>query len=248
MMRRLIPEPAADVACARADRRAPAWEDAPDDRPFVFMNFALTLDGHSTIDGGRARSAAPAIRSARRPAHRADAVMIGAGTMRAENYGRVVRDPRSARCARPGPEPDPLMVIVRRLEVPWDAPIFTEGDGKVVIFTARRTSRQKPPPRSRSCATKARWTSRPHSPLRASEACERSSARAAQRFTASYRGRRWSTSSSYPTRPSSAGGQGPGLVDGLAGGCVRELEVVWLVSSRRRASSSRATDEAIRAG
>jgi riboflavin biosynthesis pyrimidine reductase len=67
-----------------------------------------------------------------------DAVMIGAGTMRVERYGRPVADPakRAAR-EREGLPYDPLMVIVSgRLDLPWDAPLFTEGGGRVLIFTA----------------------------------------------------------------------------------------------------------------
>ena len=66
-----------------------------------------------------------------------DAVMIGAGTLRAERYGRVVPDPeRRARRERDGLPHDPLAVVVSgRLDVPWDAPLFTEGEGRVLIFT-----------------------------------------------------------------------------------------------------------------
>jgi riboflavin biosynthesis pyrimidine reductase len=57
---------------------------------------------------------------------RFDAVMIGAGTMRAERYGPMKR----------------LMVLVSgRLDLPWDAPLFKE-EGEVVIFTA---SEAEPP-------------------------------------------------------------------------------------------------------
>jgi riboflavin biosynthesis pyrimidine reductase len=38
---------------------------------------------------------------------------------------------------REGLPHDPLMVIVSgRLDLPWDAPLFTEGQGRVLIFTA----------------------------------------------------------------------------------------------------------------
>jgi len=73
-----------------------------------------------------------------------DAVMIGAGTMRAEGYGRVIGDPeKRRRREREGLSPDPLMVIVSgRLHLPWDAPLFTEGHGRVLIAT---TSDAEPP-------------------------------------------------------------------------------------------------------
>jgi riboflavin biosynthesis pyrimidine reductase len=72
---------------------------------------------------------------------RVDAVMIGAGTMRAERYGRVVGDPaKRARREQEGFGSDPLMVIVSgRLDLPWDAPLFTEGFGQIVVCTAADT-------------------------------------------------------------------------------------------------------------
>jgi riboflavin biosynthesis pyrimidine reductase len=75
---------------------------------------------------------------------RFDAVMIGAGTMRAERYGRPVGDQeKRERRERVGLPHDPLMVIVSgRLDLPWDAPLFTEGAGRVLIFT---TSETEPP-------------------------------------------------------------------------------------------------------
>jgi 5-amino-6-(5-phosphoribosylamino)uracil reductase len=70
--------------------------------------------------------------------------MIGAGTMRAERYGRMVSDPdfREYRESS-GLSRDPLAVIVsNRLELPWDATLFTDGGGEVVVFTA---SEEEPP-------------------------------------------------------------------------------------------------------
>ena len=102
---------------------------------------------------------------------RFDAVMIGAGTMRAERYGRPVGDPeKRERRERIGLPRDPLMVIVSgRLDLPWDAPLFTDGGGRVLIFTAseaeaagdRDPGAGRPPrgsgrPAPRRCATCAR--------------------------------------------------------------------------------------------
>ena len=74
-----------------------------------------------------------------------DAVMIGAGTMRAERYGRIVSDPelRGRRERVEKLAPDPVAVIVSNsLDLPWDAELFTSGFGRVVIFT---TSDLEPP-------------------------------------------------------------------------------------------------------
>jgi riboflavin biosynthesis pyrimidine reductase len=67
---------------------------------------------------------------------RFDAVMIGAGTMRVERYGRIITDPEErAKRESLGLPGDPLMVIVGGLDLPWDAELFTDGGGRVVLFT-----------------------------------------------------------------------------------------------------------------
>jgi riboflavin-specific deaminase-like protein len=118
---------------------------APDERPYTLTNFALTLDGQATIagrSGSIGSDADTAMLVGLRT--RVDAVMIGAGTMRAERYGRIVSDPQlRAYRERTLLSHDPLAVIVsNRLELPWDAPLFTDGGGRVVVFTA---SEDEPP-------------------------------------------------------------------------------------------------------
>ena len=108
-------------------------------RPYLITNFVLTLDGKATISGRSGpigSEADTAMLVALRT--RVDAVMIGAGTMRAERYGRVVGDPaKRERRERDGLAADPLTVVVSgRLDLPWDAPLFTEGHGEIVIATA----------------------------------------------------------------------------------------------------------------
>jgi riboflavin-specific deaminase-like protein len=115
-------------------------------RPYLISNMVLTLDGRATI-GGRSGPIGSKTDTAMLVAlrTRVDAVMIGAGTMRAECYGRVIGDPaKRERRERDGLPHDPLMVLVSgRLDLPWDAPLFTEGGGRVLIFTA---SDAEPPP------------------------------------------------------------------------------------------------------
>ena len=85
-MRRLIPDPDETTVEAQLDSYRP-WEEAGEERPFVAMNFAVTVDGRATIGGvsGPIGSAADtAMLVGLRT--RFDAVMIGAGTMRAERY------------------------------------------------------------------------------------------------------------------------------------------------------------------
>jgi riboflavin biosynthesis pyrimidine reductase len=66
-----------------------------------------------------------------------DAVMAGTGTLRAERYGRMVRDPeRRHRRAASGLSPDPLAAIISRSgDVPLDIPLFADPHSRVVVFT-----------------------------------------------------------------------------------------------------------------
>jgi riboflavin-specific deaminase-like protein len=142
---RLLPDPGPTTIAEQLDGYTP-WEQPPAQRPHVALNFATTLDGRATIDGRSGKIGSDAdtamlvgLRT------RFDAVMIGAGTMRAERYGRIVADQEQReRRERLGLPHDPLMVIISgRLDLPWDAPLFTDGGGRVLIFTA---SEAEPPP------------------------------------------------------------------------------------------------------
>ena len=143
-MQRLLPDPGPTTVEQQLDSYRP-WEQPHEDRPFVAMNFAATVDGRATIDGVSGPIGSDtdtAMLAGLRT--RFDAVMIGAGPMRAERYGRLVYDQETReRRERIGLPHDPLMVIVSgRLDLPWDAPLFTEGGGRVLIFTA---SEAEPP-------------------------------------------------------------------------------------------------------
>lgn len=144
-MRRLLPEPAETSVAEQVDE-LDFVSLAHDDRPYTVTNFALTLDGRATISG---RSGAIGSDSDTEMLVRlrttVDAIMIGAGTMRAERYGHPVADQhKRARRERRGLPHDPLMCIVSNsLDLPWDADLFTGGQGRVVVFSA---SEQDPPP------------------------------------------------------------------------------------------------------
>jgi len=142
-LRRLLPDEA-ETTVAEQVAELDLKDLAHPDRPYLILNFATTLDGRAAIDGRSgpigSRTDAEMLQRLRT---RFDAVMIGAGTMRAERYGRVVADQaRRERRERLGLPHDPLVVIVSgRLDLPWDAPLFSEG-GRVLVFTA---SDQEPP-------------------------------------------------------------------------------------------------------
>ena len=134
----LLPEPGRTTVAEQLRGYRP-WEAPHDDRPHVAINFATTVDGRAAIFGRSGPIGSDIdTEMLQRLRTRFDAVMIGAGTMRAERYGRIVSEPElRAERERDGLAEDPLAVIVSgRLDLPWDAGLFTEGAGEVMIFTA----------------------------------------------------------------------------------------------------------------
>jgi riboflavin biosynthesis pyrimidine reductase len=113
-------------------------ERAGDKRPFTVVNFVSSIDGRATVHG---RSGAlgddgdKALFRALRA--EVDAVLVGTGTLEAERYGRLIRDPevRERRRQR-GLPPEPLACMVTRTgAVPADIPLFAEPEARIVVFT-----------------------------------------------------------------------------------------------------------------
>ena len=92
-MQRLIPDPGPTTVEEQLASYRPS-EMAGEERPFVALNFAVTVDGRATIagvSGPIGSDADTAMLVGLRT--RFDAVMIGAGTMRAERYGPLPNKP-----------------------------------------------------------------------------------------------------------------------------------------------------------
>jgi riboflavin-specific deaminase-like protein len=208
---------------------------APPGRPYLILNFVTTLDGRAAI-GGKSGPIGSETDSEMllRLRTRVDAVMIGAGTMRAERYGRMVPDPHlRAYRERTGLAHDPLGVIIsNRLELPWDAGLFTDGGGRVVVFTA---SEEEPPE-----------TATPVTVIRHPEGVD---LEAAMEWLRRERGIRSVLCEGGPTlhgrlreagladelfltiAPKIAGGEGPRVLEGALPD-VDEVELAWLLESR----------------
>jgi 5-amino-6-(5-phosphoribosylamino)uracil reductase len=137
-MRVLLPEPAETTVDESLADYEPGDLAGDGELPFIATNFVSTLDGRATI-AGRATPIGSdtdlamlfGLRS------RFGAVMIGAQTMRIEPIGRLVPDADvRARRERRGLSHDPLAVLLTgSMDIPWDAPLFTNGGGRVLIFT-----------------------------------------------------------------------------------------------------------------
>jgi riboflavin-specific deaminase-like protein len=113
-------------------------ERAPPGRPYLALNMVSTLDGKATIEW---RTRGLSTELDRRLFHQlrtqVDAVMVGAGTVRVERYGRIVKtDELRERRVSEGLAPDALAVIVSaRLDLPADLPLLQEPEQEVVIAT-----------------------------------------------------------------------------------------------------------------
>jgi riboflavin-specific deaminase-like protein len=113
-------------------------ELAPPGRPYLGLNMVASLDGKATLDW---RTKGLSSELDRRLFHhlrtQADAVMVGAGTVREERYGRITKSDelRDKRIAE-GRAPEALAVVVSgRLDLPADLPLLGEPDQEVLIAT-----------------------------------------------------------------------------------------------------------------
>ena len=118
-------------------------ELAPPDRPYVGLNMVSSLDGKATLDW---RTKGLSSDVDRRLFHhlrtQADAVMVGAGTVREERYGRMTKNEelRDKRVAE-GRAPEALAVVVSgRLDLPSDLPILNEPEQEVLVATGAEHS------------------------------------------------------------------------------------------------------------
>lgn len=132
-MDRLHPSPAADVdpydAYRPADPRA----------PLVRVNMVTTLDGRvvggegvsGDLGGDGDEQAFFAMRAM------ADAIVAGAGTVRAEGYGPM--RPRPAHAARREADglvgPAPIVVVTGSVDLDVDAPLFAEAVAPTIVLT-----------------------------------------------------------------------------------------------------------------
>jgi riboflavin biosynthesis pyrimidine reductase len=115
-------------------------ERAPDDRPFLFLNFVCSVDGRATVEGRTAALGDEGdlellveLRTI------AEALLVGTNTLRVEDYGWIIRKPeRRARRQAAGLSPDlPVVLITRSGDLPWDAGLFAAPQQPVWIYAAQ---------------------------------------------------------------------------------------------------------------
>lgn len=115
--------------------RAYDWPAGPCLRALMLTTF----DGAAAGADGHSRSiSAPADRAVMSAVRRlADAVVVGAGTLRAEHYGPLrAREQDAAERAAHGLAPAVRLVVVSAsLDLPWDWEVFTAADLPPLVLT-----------------------------------------------------------------------------------------------------------------
>lgn len=134
-VQRLLPLPGGPVQAlslyGSGDRRA------PHNRPYVVVNMVTSLDGATAVDGVTAALGSPTDRAIFLYLRDvADAVLVGAATVRAEQYGPARTSPqaqadRRARGQSPRP---PIVVVSRSVNFDWDAPFFVDADPPPILL------------------------------------------------------------------------------------------------------------------
>jgi 2,5-diamino-6-(ribosylamino)-4(3H)-pyrimidinone 5'-phosphate reductase len=117
------------------------------DRPFVFINVAMTADGKIDTFARRGAAISSAQDKARVDRLRADsdAVLVGGRTLLDEDPKLTVKSEalRAERAAR-GLPPNPMKVgVVTRADLKSPSKFLQEGAARVVIFTSHQTSKEQ---------------------------------------------------------------------------------------------------------
>lgn len=135
-MRQLLPSPVAEVDLLRlhfgADR------PPPDDRPWVLLNMAASVDGATAVDGVSRDLGGEGDRLVFRAVRALpDAILAAAGTVRAEGYGppRPSEQVRAERVHRGLAEHPRMVVVTASLDLDWDSALFTEAPDPVLVVT-----------------------------------------------------------------------------------------------------------------
>ncbi len=108
-------------------------------RPYVLLNMVSTLDGRAALNERSGAISGPADHAMFRGLRTVvDAVMAGAGTVRSERYGPLIRDPddRRVRLERGLSEQPLACVVSASMSLGADIPLLADPGSRVVIITS----------------------------------------------------------------------------------------------------------------
>jgi riboflavin biosynthesis pyrimidine reductase len=136
-MRRLLPEP-----CAEVDLPA-AYALPPAGTRHVRANMVASVDGAAQLDGRSGGLSAPADREVFHVLRGlTDVILAGAGTVRTEHYGpaRPAQPTRAARRSAGLAEVPPIAVVTAGIDLDLGSRLFTEADTRPIVLTCERAS------------------------------------------------------------------------------------------------------------
>ena len=125
---RLYPPPAREVSAVYEDLELPPTGHRKGARPYVIINTVSSVDGRTAMEGKAAGiGSATDRRTMRTLRSKADAVMIGAGTLRAEKLSLGLDEADGVR--------QPLAIVVSETgDVPLEEHLIVEGGQEVLIL------------------------------------------------------------------------------------------------------------------
>jgi riboflavin-specific deaminase-like protein len=135
-MRRCWPDPSTEEL-TEADLVA-AYQVADRSQPHVRVNFVTSLDGAVTVDGRSAGLSSVADRQLlARLRMLADVLLVGAGTVRTENYNplRLTQEGQDWRRANGLPDNPVLAVVSNRLDLSPDLRAFADAPVRPLVIT-----------------------------------------------------------------------------------------------------------------
>lgn len=109
--------------------------------PWLRANFVTSVDGAVEVGGGSTGLTGPQDQRVLRLLRRqCDALLVGAGTVRAENYGplRLSEDSRRWRRQRRRPDDPTLVVVSGSLDLDPTAPVFAGSPVRPIVLTCAR--------------------------------------------------------------------------------------------------------------
>jgi riboflavin-specific deaminase-like protein len=143
-MQQLYPVARADVAPAECYEDPARYEAR--DRPYVFVNMVASVDGATVVNGVSRPLGSPGdrhifflLRSL------ADAILVGAGTVRTEGYGPPkIRDAFTEGRRRRGQPPVPrLAIVTHTVNLPWDAALFGSPESRPYVVAPQNADAQR---------------------------------------------------------------------------------------------------------
>jgi riboflavin-specific deaminase-like protein len=143
-MRQLLPEYRADADPATVYEDPTRRETR--ERPFVFVNMVASVDGATVVQGVTEKLGSPGdrhifflLRSL------ADAILVGAETVRAEGYGppKVRQEFAPGRAARGQPPLPRIAIVTRSLRLDWDSPLFHDERSRPFVLAPASADPQR---------------------------------------------------------------------------------------------------------